>query len=85
MPMIGEGKSGLRDYYKTITVAFRKAAKTAHLDKGGSEAKMARVNEAYEVLRNPGECAVGFLPFFSFFFARLKLKSEIGFSLFFIR
>jgi hypothetical protein len=27
---------------------------TAHPDKGGSEAKMAQVNEAYEVLSNPG-------------------------------
>lgn len=32
----------------------RKAAMTAHPDKGGSEAKMATVNEAYEVLSNPG-------------------------------
>lgn len=28
---------------------------TAHPDKGGSEAKMAEVNEAYEVLSNPGK------------------------------
>jgi curved DNA-binding protein CbpA len=27
---------------------------TAHPDKGGSEAKMASVNEAYEVLSKPG-------------------------------
>lgn len=27
----------------------------AHPDKGGSEAKMATVNEAYEVLSSPGE------------------------------
>ena len=27
---------------------------TAHPDKGGSEAKMAAINEAYEVLSNPG-------------------------------
>jgi len=27
---------------------------TAHPDKGGSEAKMATVNEAYEVLSKPG-------------------------------
>ncbi len=32
----------------------RKAVLTAHPDKGGSEAKMATVNEAYEVLSNPG-------------------------------
>jgi len=31
----------------------RKAALSAHPDKGGSEAKMAVVNEAYEVLSNP--------------------------------
>ncbi|KAF5362845.1 hypothetical protein D9758_007086 [Tetrapyrgos nigripes] len=55
-------KEGRRkDYYKvlgvsrdadekTIKKAFRNAAKTAHPDKGGSEAKMAAVNEAYEVL-----------------------------------
>ncbi|ESK91303.1 and tpr domain protein [Moniliophthora roreri MCA 2997] len=53
-----------KDYYKvldvgrdadekTIKKAYRKAAKTAHPDKGGSEAKMAAVNEAYEVLSNP--------------------------------
>ena len=38
---------------KTIKKAFRKAAMKAHPDKGGSEAKMAAVNEAYEVLSNP--------------------------------
>ena len=31
----------------------RKAVLTAHPDKGGSEAKMAAVNEAYEVLSDP--------------------------------
>lgn len=31
----------------------RKATMKAHPDKGGSEAKMAAVNEAYEVLSNP--------------------------------
>jgi DnaJ homolog subfamily C member 3 len=31
----------------------RKAALAAHPDKGGSEAKMAVVNEAYEVLSDP--------------------------------
>ncbi|KAJ3760875.1 hypothetical protein EV360DRAFT_80758 [Lentinula raphanica] len=52
-----------KDYYKvlgvdrnaderTIKKAFRRAAKSAHPDKGGSEAKMAAVNEAYEVLSN---------------------------------
>ena len=34
--------------------ASRKAAKSAHPDKGGSEDKMAAVNEAYEVLSDPG-------------------------------
>jgi DnaJ family protein C protein 3 len=38
---------------RTIKKAFRNAAKTAHPDKGGSEAKMAAVNEAYEVLSKP--------------------------------
>jgi hypothetical protein len=33
----------------------RKAVLTAHPDKGGSEAKMATVNEAYEVLSKPGK------------------------------
>ncbi|KAF5386533.1 hypothetical protein D9757_005915 [Collybiopsis confluens] len=53
-----------KDYYKvlgvdrnadekTIRKAFRRAAKSAHPDKGGSEAKMAAVNEAYEVLTDP--------------------------------
>ena len=28
---------------------------SAHPDKGGSESKMAAVNEAYEVLSKPGE------------------------------
>ncbi|KAH8827032.1 hypothetical protein DL96DRAFT_1228128 [Flagelloscypha sp. PMI_526] len=57
-------QSRQKDYYKvlgvsrdadtrTIKKAFRNAAKTAHPDKGGSEAKMASVNEAYEVLSNP--------------------------------
>ncbi|KAG6825255.1 hypothetical protein H0H87_009919, partial [Tephrocybe sp. NHM501043] len=57
-------QSKQKDYYKvlgvsrdadarTIKKAFRSAAKTAHPDKGGSEAKMAAVNEAYEVLTDP--------------------------------
>ena len=33
----------------------RKAVMTAHPDKGGTEAKMAAVNEAYEVLSDPGK------------------------------
>ncbi|KIY44154.1 DnaJ-domain-containing protein [Fistulina hepatica ATCC 64428] len=57
-------QSRQKDYYKvlgvprdaddrTIKKAFRTAAKDAHPDKGGSEAKMAAVNEAYEVLSDP--------------------------------
>ncbi|KAG8218075.1 hypothetical protein J3R82DRAFT_3577, partial [Butyriboletus roseoflavus] len=57
-------QSKQKDYYKvlgvardadakTIKKAFRKAAMTAHPDKGGSESKMAAVNEAYEVLTDP--------------------------------
>jgi len=57
-------QSKQKDYYKVIGVsrdadpktikkAYRKAAKSAHPDKGGSEAKMALLNEAYEVLSNP--------------------------------
>lgn len=58
-------KQSLRkDYYKVlgaprdaspteIKKAFRKQAKSAHPDKGGSEEKMAQLNEAYEVLSNP--------------------------------
>ncbi|EPQ59851.1 hypothetical protein GLOTRDRAFT_71540 [Gloeophyllum trabeum ATCC 11539] len=57
-------QSKQKDYYKvlgvardadqkTIKKAYRKATMKAHPDKGGSEAKMAAVNEAYEVLSNP--------------------------------
>ncbi|KZT63888.1 hypothetical protein DAEQUDRAFT_741652 [Daedalea quercina L-15889] len=57
-------QSRQKDYYKvlgvprdadtkTIKKAYRRAAREAHPDKGGSEAKMAAVNEAYEVLNNP--------------------------------
>ncbi|KAH9887660.1 hypothetical protein C8Q73DRAFT_712794 [Cubamyces lactineus] len=57
-------QSKQKDYYKvlgvardadtkTIKKAYRKAVMTAHPDKGGSEAKMAAVNEAYEVLSDP--------------------------------
>ncbi|KZT23259.1 hypothetical protein NEOLEDRAFT_1136914 [Neolentinus lepideus HHB14362 ss-1] len=57
-------QSKQKDYYKvlgvardadqkTIKQAYRKATMKAHPDKGGSEAKMATVNEAYEVLSNP--------------------------------
>ncbi|KAH7886607.1 hypothetical protein F5I97DRAFT_1019022 [Phlebopus sp. FC_14] len=65
-------QSKRKDYYKvldvardadtkTIKKAFRKAAMSAHPDKGGSEAKMATVNEAYEVLSNPGEYTRGII------------------------
>lgn len=40
--------------YIAYATLSRKAVMTAHPDKGGSEAKMATVNEAYEVLSNPG-------------------------------
>lgn len=57
-------QSKKKDYYKvldvsrdadqkTIKKAYRKATMKAHPDKGGSEAKMATVNEAYEVLSSP--------------------------------
>ncbi|KII90501.1 hypothetical protein PLICRDRAFT_136767 [Plicaturopsis crispa FD-325 SS-3] len=57
-------QSKQKDYYKVLGVprdadakaikkAYRKAVMTAHPDKGGSEAKMATVNEAYEVLSKP--------------------------------
>lgn len=38
---------------------------TAHPDKGGSEAKMANVNEAYEVLSKPGSKYHSFDPLFA--------------------
>ena len=38
---------------RTIKRAYRQAAKKAHPDKGGSEAKMAALNEAWEVLSKP--------------------------------
>ncbi|KZO93810.1 DnaJ-domain-containing protein [Calocera viscosa TUFC12733] len=58
-------QSKQKDYYKvlgvsrdaderTVKKAYRRAAKSAHPDKaGGSETRMAAVNEAYEVLSNP--------------------------------
>ncbi|EJF60015.1 hypothetical protein DICSQDRAFT_88478 [Dichomitus squalens LYAD-421 SS1] len=57
-------QSRQKDYYKVLGVArdadtkaikkaYRKAVLSAHPDKGGSEAKMAAVNEAYEVLSDP--------------------------------
>jgi curved DNA-binding protein CbpA len=38
-----------------MALVSRKAAMTAHPDNGGFEAKMTQVNEAYEVLTNPGK------------------------------
>ncbi|KAJ6579674.1 hypothetical protein DFH09DRAFT_1246175 [Mycena vulgaris] len=53
-------QSRQKDYYKVLGVArdadartIKKALCTAHPDKGGTEQKMAAVNEAYEVLSNP--------------------------------
>lgn len=57
-------QSKSKDYYKvlgvsrdaderTIKKAYRKLAKKNHPDVGGSEEKMAQLNEAYEVLNNP--------------------------------
>jgi DnaJ family protein C protein 3 len=62
-------QSKKKDYYKvlgvsrdadlkTIKKAYRKKAIAAHPDKGGSEQKMATVNEAYEVLSNEGACCM---------------------------
>lgn len=56
-------QSKAKDYYKVLGVprdadpravkkAYRAKAREAHPDKGGSEEKMAIVNEAYEVLSN---------------------------------
>ncbi|KAG8898217.1 hypothetical protein FRB99_007594, partial [Tulasnella sp. 403] len=56
-------QSKQKDYYKVLGVArdadgraikkaYRQKARDAHPDKGGSEAKMAAINEAYEVLSN---------------------------------
>ncbi|KEI40504.1 uncharacterized protein L969DRAFT_335172 [Mixia osmundae IAM 14324] len=58
-------QSKQRDYYKVLNVsrdadkktikrAYRKATLKAHPDKGGSQAAMAAVNQAYEVLGNDG-------------------------------
>lgn len=42
---------------RTIKKAFKTAAKKAHPDlPGGSEEKMASLNEAYEVLSSQGMC-----------------------------
>jgi DnaJ homolog subfamily C member 3 len=78
-------QSKQKDYYKvlgvsrdadekTIKKAYRKAAKLAHPDKGGSEAKMAAVNEAYEILSKPGNV---FPSGVSFIFWVLTLVSEL--------
>lgn len=54
---------------------------TAHPDKGGSEAKMAAVNEAYEVLSNPGtsHALAYILPFMAHFtLAELRQRFDNG-------
>ncbi len=50
--MLGVGRDADE---RTIKKAFKTAAKKAHPDlAGGSEEKMAALNEAYEVISNPG-------------------------------
>lgn len=55
-----------RDYYEVLGVskdasadeikkAFRRAAVEHHPDRGGDEAKFKEINEAYEVLKDPGK------------------------------
>ncbi len=55
-----------RDYYEVLGVgkdasadeikkAFRRAAIEHHPDRGGDEAKFKEINEAYEVLKDPGK------------------------------
>ncbi|CAD6580379.1 MAG: hypothetical protein TREMPRED_002722 [Tremellales sp. Tagirdzhanova-0007] len=50
-------------------------AKTAHPDVGGSEAKMAALNEAYEVLSDPGEFLTGTSPAYK---AELRTRYDNG-------
>ena len=50
----------------TCTSISRKAAMKSHPDKGGSEQQMATVNEAYEVLSDPGTSSPSLLPTFSY-------------------
>ena len=54
---------------------------TAHPDKGGTEAKMAAVNEAYEVLSKPGSSPFLSIPTessFALYFAELKARFDAG-------
>jgi hypothetical protein len=58
-----------------------KAAMTAHPDKGGSEAKMAQVNEAYEPLSNPGKqrCTINTLVLLAqLIFTELRQRFDDG-------
>jgi DnaJ family protein C protein 3 len=59
----------------------RKAAMTAHPGKGGFEAKMAQVNEAYEVLSNPGKqlCTINtFVLLAQVIFTELRQRFDNG-------
>lgn len=53
---------------------------TAHPDKGGSEAKMAQVNEAYETLSSPGKqrCRYNIFCLAQLIFAELRQRFDNG-------
>lgn len=53
---------------------------TAHPDKGGTEAKMATVNEAYEVLSKPGSSSLLSIQTgpHSLYFTELKARFDAG-------